>query len=55
MTRESQAAGVIVDCVQELQLHYPDALAIVLRELNQCPVESALPGFEQYEPGKKIL
>lgn len=41
-------AGTIADCVHELQLSYPDAPAIVLKDLNQCHLETVLPGFEQY-------
>lgn len=46
--KASQAASTIADCVHELQLKYPDAPAIVLGDLNQCRLETVLPGFEQY-------
>lgn len=46
--KASLAASTIADCVHELQLSCPDAPAIVLGDLNQCHLETVLPGFEQY-------
>ena len=46
--KAAQAAKTIADCVHELQLQYPDAPAIVLGDLNQCYLDTVLPGFEQY-------
>lgn len=47
-SKVSQAAGTIADCVHELQLSHPNAPAIVLGDLNQCHLETVLPGFVQY-------
>ena len=46
--KASQAASTIANCVHELQLSHPDAPAIVVGDLNQCHLETVLPGFEQY-------
>ena len=46
--RAAQAARTNADCVHELQLQYPEAPAVVLGDLNQCFLDTVLPGFEQY-------
>lgn len=45
--KPSQAASLIADYVHELQLRHSDAPVIVLGDLNQCKLETLLPGFEQ--------
>lgn len=46
--KAAKAANIITDCVHELQLKYPDAPAIVVGDMNQCHLDSVLPGFVQY-------
>lgn len=48
--KAAQAAKTIANCVHELheQLQYPEAPAIALGDLNQCYLDTVLPGYEQY-------
>lgn len=46
--KAANAVSVIRDCIQVQLQHTPGAPVFILGDLNQCKMESALSGYEQY-------
>ena len=46
--RAANTASQIADCVHRHLQNKPDAPMLVLGDLNHCPLEKYLPGFQQY-------